>query len=96
MAGNAVAITASASDGAGSGVASVKFQYRAHAATTWLDISTDLGSPYQASWDTTGLSDGSYDLRVLATDNVGNSAPSAAITVTVVNSAPSSSGHLAG
>src|SRR5204862_73428 len=89
--GNAGSVTAAASDGTGSGVDTVKFQFKAHAAATWTDISTDSSSPYAASWDTSALSDGSYDLRVLATDNVGNSAASAAITVKVDNTAPTSS-----
>ena len=28
-----------------------------------------MSSPYQTSWDTSALSDGQYDLRVITTDN---------------------------
>ena len=43
-------------------------------------------------WDTTGVSDGLYDLRVVTTDNVGNTFTSATITnVRVDNTAPNNS-----
>src|SRR5581483_100539 len=49
---------------------------------TWAETS--------ALWDTTAYSDGLYDLRVMATDNAGNSATSAPLTgVRVDNTAPS-------
>ncbi len=38
----------------------------------------DTASPYSASWNTTGFGDGAYDLRVITTDNLGNSFTSAA------------------
>ena len=41
-----------------------------------------------ASWDTTAQADGQYDLRVVTTDNAGNSFTSATITVRVDNTAP--------
>src|SRR5438093_6876756 len=57
-----------------------------------MPICTASGSPYQVSWDTTALSDGLYDLRVITSDNVGNSFTSALITnVRVDNTAPTNS-----
>ncbi|MCA1684298.1 MAG: Ig-like domain repeat protein, partial [Actinobacteria bacterium] len=50
------------------------------AGSTWSTIS----SP----WATGSLSDGQYDLRATATDNVGNSQASATVTVNVDNHAP--------
>src|SRR5947208_2671513 len=45
------------------------------------------GSP--AAWNTTGLSDGGYDLRAIATDHGGNSTTSALVTnIAVDNHAP--------
>ena len=49
----------------------------------------DTTSPYTASWVTTGVSDGLYDLQVITTDKSGNTFTSALITnVRVDNTAP--------
>jgi hypothetical protein len=46
-------------------------------------------SPYATTWDTTTFADGLYDLRVVTTDNVGNSFTSATIaSVRVDNTNP--------
>src|SRR5205085_9605791 len=46
-------------------------------------------APYTASWDTTAVADGLYDLRVVTTDLAGNSAASAVVTSREVdNTAP--------
>lgn len=71
-------ITANASDNIG--VAGVQFK---------LD-GTNLGaedttSPYSISWDTTTVSDGSYDLTATGRDAAGNNANSTPVTVTVEN-----------
>ena len=45
--------------------------------------------PYSVDWDTTAVADGLYDLRVITTDNVGNSFTSALVTnVRVDNTLP--------
>ena len=44
-----------------------------------------------ASWDTTTVADGLYDLRVTTTDNAGNAFTSAAITIRVDNTLPTGS-----
>jgi hypothetical protein len=61
-------------------VATVQFQRSPIGAGTWTNQT--------ASWDTTVQADGQYDLRVLTTDNAGNTHTSAAITVRVDNTAP--------
>ena len=49
----------------------------------------DTTSPYAASWVTTGVSDGLYDLQVITTDKSGNTVTSALVTnVRVDNTAP--------
>ncbi|HEY8844671.1 MAG TPA: Ig-like domain-containing protein [Gaiellaceae bacterium] len=73
-------LSGTGSDGSGSGVASVAFQRSAAGAGSWTTISTDSTSPYAGTWDTTGVSDGLYDLRVLVNDVAGNSAASAIVT----------------
>ncbi|MGH3015577.1 MAG: PASTA domain-containing protein, partial [Gaiellaceae bacterium] len=65
-----VSLTSSTSD-AGSGVASVAYQRSAAGAGAW--------APVAASWDTTSVADGLYDLRVVVTDNAGNSTTSATV-----------------
>ena len=89
--GAAVTVSSNSADG-GSGVASAAFQRSPAGAGTWTTISTDSTSPYSIVWDTTALADGSYDLRVITTDNVGNSFTSAVRTVAVDNSAPAAPG----
>src|SRR5205085_2004101 len=58
-------------------------------AGTWTTISSATGSPFTAAWDTTGNSDGLYDLRVLVADGAGNTAASSiASAIRVDNTAP--------
>jgi fibronectin type 3 domain-containing protein len=80
-----VPLTASADDGAGTGIASVAFEIFDG---TWNALSTDSSAPFAASWDTTGLN-GTYQVRAIATDLVGNpSIADTASNVLVDNTAP--------
>jgi len=74
----------------GSGVANAQFQRSPAGAGTWTNIgAADTTSPYSVNWDTTAVADGLYDLRVITTDNVGNSFTSALVTnVRVDNTLP--------
>jgi Zn-dependent metalloprotease len=76
-----VSLTATASDAAG--VASVAFL---------LDGTTLLGTvsaaPYVISWGSAAASDGSHSITARALDAAGNSADSAAASVTIDNTAP--------
>jgi hypothetical protein len=74
-----VTVDATGTDG-GSGVANVKVQRSPAGAATWTDICTDASSPYSCSWNTTGVSDGLYDLRAVTTDNAGNTTNSSTVT----------------
>ena len=65
-----------------SGVASTTFQYELVGGSSWTTIGTDTTSPYSVVWNASALS-GQYNLRVLTTDNAGNSTTSASVTVTV-------------
>ena len=75
-----VTVDATAGDGAGSGILNVKIQRSPAGAGTWTDICTDTTSPYQCSWNTTGVTDGLYDLRAVATDNISLSGTSSTVT----------------
>ena len=84
-----VALSASPSD-IGVGVQSVDFQVSPANAGSWSSIDVDTTSPYGAAWDTTLVADGLYDLRVVVTDNAGNSTASAVVEDRMVdNTAPS-------
>jgi hypothetical protein len=87
-----ITVDATAGDGAGSGVANVKIQRSPAGAGTWTDICTDITSPFQCSWNTTAVSDGLYDLRAIATDNVAKTTTSSTVTNRRVdNTAPTAS-----
>ena len=74
-----VTVSATGTDTGGSGVANVKVQRSPAGAGTWTDICTDSSSPYSCSWDTTGVTDGLYDLRSVSTDNAGNTTNSSTV-----------------
>ena len=65
-----VGLTSTTSDG-GSGLATVTYEYSPAGQSSWT------ATP--ASWDTTAVGDGLYDLRVIATDVAGNSTTSAPV-----------------
>jgi Bacterial Ig domain len=84
--GGTVTVTSNSADTGGSGVASAQFQVRPTSGSYSSLGAAVTGSPFQTSWDTTGVANGSYDLRVITTDNAGNQVTSSAVTVTVSNS----------
>src|SRR6202011_6096057 len=89
--GAALTVSSNSADG-GSGVASAQFQRSAAGANTWTTIGTANSSPWQVSFDTTAVADGLYDLRVITTDNAGNTFTSALVTnVRVDNTNPTGS-----
>ena len=82
----AVQVQAVAAD-TGSGVNRVVIEYAAAGSSTWTALCTDTISPYACAWDTTRVQDGDYQLRAIATDNVGTTAASATVTTRVANPA---------
>src|SRR5205823_4980350 len=76
-------------DTGGSGIDSVQFQVKGPGDSSFSDLGApDTSAPYQLAWDTTGVADDSYDLRVVTTDGAGNATASSARTVLVDNTAP--------
>ena len=74
-------LTANASD-TQSGIASVQF---------FLDgqpLATVTAAPYTFSWNTTSVSPIQHTLTAIATDGAGNTATSAPVTVTVLDTTP--------
>ncbi len=76
---------------AGSGVASVQYQYKPSSVSTWTTACSSSSLPFSCSFDTSSLTDGLYDFQAIATDRVGRTGTSAAVTSRRVdNTAPSS------
>jgi chitinase len=74
-----VSLTSTPAD-TGSGVASVQYQYKLNSGSTWSNACASATTPYTCSFDTTTIADGVYDFRAVATDNVGRTGNSAAVT----------------
>ncbi len=83
-----VALSASPSD-AGAGIQGLDFQVSPADADSWTSIDVDTTDPYGVAWDTTSLTDGLYDLRIVVTDNASNSTATAPVEDRLVdNTAP--------
>jgi hypothetical protein len=68
---------ASTTSDAGVGMASVRYQRSPAGMSTWTDVCTSSTAPYSCAFATTGVPDGLYDLRAIATDALGNTTTSA-------------------
>lgn len=82
-----VQVTASPADD-DSGVASVELSYRSTLlgiTGAWTPICTTTASPWRCAWDTAKLSNGTYEVRGIATDVAGNTATSPTVTTQVNN-----------
>ena len=78
VSGNAVTVSANASDDIG--VASVQFQLDG------VNLgAADTTMPYSITWDTTTATNGPHTLTAIATDTTGQTTTSAPVTVTVDN-----------
>jgi Bacterial Ig domain len=85
-----VSVAVDATDGAGTGVASVTTEFRPAGGGAWTEVCTDTTAPFGCDGlDTTQVPDGLYDVRATAVDGVGLSATSALRTVRVDNGVPS-------
>jgi chitinase len=82
------AVTLSATATSTGTLASVKIQRSPASANAWTDICTDTSSPYSCSFATTGVADGAYDLRAVATDSTGATTTSTVVTNRVVDNPP--------
>ncbi len=80
VSGNSVNFSATASAVAGQTITSVQLFVDGNALGAAL-----ANSPYQRTWDTTAVPDGSHSLTAQATDSAGKSATSAAVVITVKN-----------
>jgi hypothetical protein len=78
-------LTATATDAVA--VQSVSFERSPAGAGTWTQICLDTTTAYTCSFDTTTVTDGSYDLRAVALDTAGNQSTSV-VTARVVDNPP--------
>jgi hypothetical protein len=83
----AVTLSGTAAD-AGSGVTAWTAQYRVSPSGTWTDICSDATASYSCSWATTGVADGTYDLRAVARDQAGNTTASTVVAAVRVDNTP--------
>jgi hypothetical protein len=86
-----VTLQSTSSDGAGTGITQVKYQFRPASTGIWVDACTDTTAPFTCDADTTQAPDGLYDVRAIATDGAGFSTTSATINGRIDNTAPTSS-----
>ena len=70
--------------------ATVDFQYRLQGGSSWTSIGT-VGPPFSVGFNTTSLTDGTYELSAIATDQAGHTGTSPIVTVVVDNTKPSGS-----
>ena len=73
-------------------IASVEFQQRAGSSGPWTSIGTDHdGSDgWHVTWHTPGVSDGTYHLQMIETDDAGNTTVTPLADTVVDNTAPAS------
>ena len=70
------------------GVTTTTFQYRPVGSPTWTTTCVDTTVAYGCAADTTGVPNGSYELRMQATDTLGHVGTSPTVTTIVDNTAP--------
>ena len=76
-----VTLASTSADGAnGTGVASVRYEYKLSSGSTWATACTGLTTPFTCSFDTSTVADGLYDFRAVAIDGVAKTGTSAAVT----------------
>lgn len=83
-----IALSASAGDTYGTGVASVRIQRAQAGSGSWADVCTSAATPYSCSLNTTTLSNDYYDFRAIATDNAGFTSTATVSDVLVDNREP--------
>ena len=70
--------------------ATVAFEERVQGAATWTSLAT-VGPPFHTPFATGSLTDGTYELRAIATDGAGHTGTSPVRTVVVDNTLPTGS-----
>lgn len=81
-----ISLLANASSTAG--VSAVSIQRSPAGKATWTEVCKATASPYGCGWDTTGVADGSYDLRAAMTTGGGAVLYSATVSARQVDNTP--------
>lgn len=81
-------VTLAATASSNGTIASVRIQRSVAGADTWTDVCTDTAAPYSCPFVTTQVTDGTYDLRAVATDSDGRTTTSAIVTNRIVDNTP--------
>lgn len=66
----------------------VTVQYATSGQTNWKTLCSGLSAPFTCSWNTTGFTDGSYDLRAVATSGTTSATSAIVSDILVDNTAP--------
>jgi hypothetical protein len=83
-----IALASTTGDGNGSGVGSVRYEYKLGAGA-WTTACTSATTPFSCTFDTGSVADGLYDFRATATDGVAKATTSAVVTARRIdNTAP--------
>lgn len=85
VSGASVAVTATITDPVGSDIAKVQFFHDQGGARTQIGADDTSGPPWSVTFDSTGVSNGSYNLTADATDDYNNVTTSPVVVVTVNN-----------
>ena len=72
----------------GTGATQVVFAASPAGGASWSSLGTDASSPWSATFDTTQLPDGLYDLRATVSDNLGNTSADVVTAIRIDNTAP--------
>src|SRR4051812_8188226 len=80
LTGSVTLASTSADAANGTGVASVRYEYKLSSGSTWATACTGLTTPCTCSFDTSTVADGLYDFRAVAIDGVAKTGTSAAVT----------------
>ena len=70
------------------GIESLKIRAAPTGTSTWSDVCIQASSPASCSFNTTGFTDGGYDLQALVIDKAGNASASTVGNRTIDNTAP--------
>jgi hypothetical protein len=70
------------------GVTSVRIQRAPTGTSTWTDVCTDATAPFTCPWNTTTVTDGSYDFRAVLVDGAGRTTTSATVAARRVDNSP--------
>ena len=83
-----IALASTTGDGNGSGVSSVRYEYKLGAGA-WTTACTSATTPFSCTFNTGSVADGVYDFRATATDGVAKATTSAVVTARRIdNTAP--------